>query len=307
MIVDTHHHIWDPAARRHAWLDGLPGLRRRFDLTDYAAAAAGSVTASVLVQVLASTEETEEFLALAAGSVTSAAVPAVAGVVGWVDLTRGDVREEISRLRELPGGDRLVGLRHLVQDEASPEWLDRPEVRRGLRAAGDAGLPFDLLIRPAQLPAALRVTADLDSVAFVLDHGAKPAIASGHAGPWSRLVGELAARPNVTCKLSGLVTEAGPGWTTDMIMPYVDRLLGCFGPGRLMFGSDWPVCTTVASLGEVIALARTTLERHLGPAELDATFRSNAIATYRLRFPGPDGEAGGDAGRTPGQVLLPRE
>jgi len=294
MIVDTHHHIWDPAARRHAWLDGLPGLRRRFGLTDYAAAAAGSVTASVLVQVLASTEETEEFLALAAGSVKSTAVPAVAGVVGWVDLTRGDVREEIGRLRELPGGDRLVGLRHLVQDEDSPEWLDRPEVRRGLRAAGDAGLPFDLLIRPPQLPAALRVTADLDSVAFVLDHGAKPAIAGGRAEPWSRLVGELAARPNVTCKLSGLVTEAGPGWTTDMITPYVDRLLDCFGPGRLMFGSDWPVCTMVASLGEVIALARTTLERRLGPAELDTVFRSNAIATYRLRFPGPDGEAGGE-------------
>jgi L-fuconolactonase len=282
MIVDAHHHVWDPGTRAHTWLDSLPGLRRRFSAADFALVAADhGVTASVLVQVLASAAETEEFLALAA--TTGAAPPGmIAGVVGWADLTAPGVADEIGRLRQLPGGGSLVGLRHLVQDELDPGWLDRRDVRRGIRAVGDAGLAYDLLVRPAQLPAALRVASDLDDVRFVLDHGAKPDIASGNLEPWSSLVAELARRPNVTCKLSGLVTEAGPGWTVPRIVPYAARLLECFGPGRLMFGSDWPVCTLAASYGEVLGLAREVLSGRLGPAELDAVFAGNAITTYQL-------------------------
>jgi L-fuconolactonase len=207
LIVDAHHHIWDPAARRHAWLDGLPALNRAFSLADFERASQPEgVTASVLVQVLASTEETEEFLALAAGSGT------VAGVVGWTDLTSPAVADEIARLQALPGGGRLAGIRHLAQDEPDPGWLLRPEVGRGIRAVGAAGLAYDLLVRPHQLPAALAVTGELADVRFVLDHGAKPAIASGGLEPWAAQISELAARPNVSCKVSGLVTEAGPGW-----------------------------------------------------------------------------------------------
>lgn len=284
MIVDAHHHVWDPGTRRHAWLDGLPGLRRPFRLPDYAGAAGPEgVTASVLVQVLNSTAETEEFLALADGTAGGPG-PEVAGVVGWADLTRDDIAGELDRLRAGPGGDRLAGLRHLVQDEPDPGWLTRPEVGRGLRAAGAAGLVFDVLVRPAQLPAALKVTAGLDDVRFVLDHGAKPEIAAGLFEPWAGLIGELAQRPNVTCKLSGLVTEAGPGWTPETFAPYVDRLLECFGPGRLMFGSDWPVCTLAASYHEVITLARTLLDARLSASEMDAVFGANAVAAYGLRL-----------------------
>jgi L-fuconolactonase len=282
VIVDAHHHVWDPAARRHAWLDGLPRIRRPFTLADYqAAAAAEGVTASVLVQVLASAEETAEFLALAAGS-AEGGPPVIAGVVGWADLTREDLGDELDRLRGLPGGDRLVGLRHLVQDEPDPGWLDRPGVRRGLRAVGAAGLAFDLLVRPAQLPAALRAATELSDVRFVLDHGAKPEIAAGRIEPWAGLVGALAGLPNVTCKLSGLVTEAGTSWSTEDFLPYVDRLLGSFGPGRLMFGSDWPVCTLAASYHEVMALARGTLGGRLSPGERDAVFGANAVGAYGL-------------------------
>ena len=285
MIVDAHHHVWDPGTRRHAWLDGLPELRRPFLLSGYAGAARPEgVTASVLVQVLNSTAETEEFLALAAGR-AGAAPPEVAGVVGWADLTRDDIGDELDRLRALPGGDRLAGLRHLVQDEPDPGWLVRPDVRRGLRAAGAAGLVFDVLVRPAQLPAALRLTGELDDVRFVLDHGAKPEVAAGRFEPWAGLIGELAQRPNVTCKLSGLVTEAGPGWKPETFAPYADRLLECFGPGRLMFGSDWPVCTLAASYHEVITLARTLLDGRLSPAETDAVFGGNAVAAYGLSVP----------------------
>lgn len=281
MIVDAHHHVWDPDTRPHAWLDDLPALRRRFGAADFTAVAADhGVAASVLVQVLASAAETEEFLALAATPAASQGM--IAGVVGWADLTASDVASEIARLRHLPGGDRLAGIRHLVQDEPDPGWLDRPDVRRGMRAVGDAGLAYDLLVRPAQLPAALRVASDLGDVRFVLDHGGKPDIASGHLEPWSSLVTELARRPNVTCKLSGLVTEAGSGWTATQIAPYADWLLDCFGPARLMFGSDWPVCTLAASYGEVLALAREALGDQLSPAEHDAVFASNAITTYQL-------------------------
>jgi L-fuconolactonase len=281
-IIDAHHHVWDPAARRHAWLDGFPALNRRFGPADFERASQPEgITGSVLVQVLASAAETAEFLALAA------AAGRVAGVVGWADLTSPAVPAEIARLRALPGGDLLAGIRHLVQDEPDPDWLRRPDVRRGLRAVGAAGLAYDLLVRPAQLPAALAVTGDLGEVRFVLDHGAKPAIASGAREPWASLISELATRPNVSCKVSGLVTEAGPGWRPAQIAPYIDHLLDCFGPGRLIFGSDWPVCTLVASYAEVIALARDALQGRLSPDELAAVFAGNAITAYGLEVAEP--------------------
>jgi L-fuconolactonase len=206
----------------------------------------------------------------------------VAGVVGWADLTSPAVADEIGRLRAGPGGDLLVGIRHLVQDEPDPDWLGRPDVRRGLRAVCAAGLTYDLLVRPGQLPAALAVTGALGNVRFVLDHGAKPEIAHRRLEPWASLIRALAARPNVICKVSGLVTEAGPGWRRDQIAPYVDHLLDCFGPTRLLFGSDWPVCTLAASYAEVVAVARDALALRLGPAELRAVFAANAVSAYGL-------------------------
>jgi L-fucono-1,5-lactonase len=318
MIIDAHHHVWDPGTRQHAWLDELPGLNRPFGLADFdQASAPQGVTASVLVQVLASASETEEFLALAAGAGgadgadgaaevgggtgrTGGAAGAggvaevrgggarggltIAGVVGWADLTSAAVADEIARLRAGPGGARLVGIRHLVESEPDPEWLRRPDVRRGLRAVGAAGLPYDLLVQPAQLPAALAVTGELDDVRFVLDHGAKPPIASGLREPWASMISDLAARPNVVCKLSGLVTEAGPGWRPAQIAPYIDHLLDRFGPGRLLFGSDWPVCTLEASYADVVALARGALADRLGPGEMDAFLVTNATSAYGLEL-----------------------
>jgi L-fuconolactonase len=280
MIIDAHHHVWDPRSRAHDWLADLTDLQRRFGLDDFAeASAAEEISASVLVQVLADTGETEEFLALADGA------NVVAAVVGWADLAGPDVAAELARLRGLPGGGRLAGIRHLVEGEPDPGWLDRPEVRRGLRAVGAAELCYDLLVHPGQLAAAIRVTGDLDSVRFVLDHGGKPAIGTGLLEPWARQVAELARRPNVTCKLSGLVTEAGPGWQPGQIAPYADWLLDCFGPGRLMFGSDWPVCTPEATYGQVVALAKALLGDRVSAAERDAVFGQNATVAYSLRPP----------------------
>jgi L-fuconolactonase len=281
MIIDAHHHLWDPGTRRHAWLDTFPPLRRRFGIGDFAGlAAAHGVTSSVLVQVLPSLSETGEFLAVAASGTL------VAAVVGWADLAAPDVADQVTRLRELPGGDRLAGIRHLVQDEPDPGWLDRPEVRRGLSALGDAGLVYDLLVRPAQLPAASRAARDLPGVSFVLDHGGKPDIARGQYEPWASLVGELAGRPNVACKLSGLVTEAGHHWSAARIGPYASWLIDSFGPRRLMVGSDWPVCTLATTYGEVLDLAVSALSARLGPADVALVLAGNAARIYGLGGPG---------------------
>lgn len=281
MIVDAHHHLWDPAATRHDWLADLPALQRRFDLSDFRQASAQpGVDASVLVQVLNSTAETEEFLQIAAASTGH-----IAGVVGWADLTGPGIADELARLKEQPGGSRLVGIRHLVPDEPDLSWLTRPDVQRGLAAVGAAGLAYDLLVRPQHLPAAIKITAALPDVRFVLDHGAKPEIATGSTQPWTKLIEELGRRPNVTCKLSGLVTEAGQAWSQSQIEPYAVLLLEAFGSDRLMFGSDWPVCLLAASYEEVFGLARALLTGLLSQSELDAVFGTNASRVYGLPPP----------------------
>ena len=196
-------------------------------------------------------EETREFLAVAEGS------DVVAGVVGWADLTAPGVSEALAALREGPGGDRLVGIRHLVQGEADPRWLCRADVRRGLTAVAEAGICYDLLTYPHQLPAAIETARALPQLTFVLDHLSKPPIAAGTLEPWATALRELAAEPNVFCKLSGMVTEANQGsWTVSDLRPYAGTALDAFGPDRLMFGSDWPVCLLAATYDEVAEAAR---------------------------------------------------
>ncbi|HLI15591.1 MAG TPA: amidohydrolase family protein [Acidimicrobiales bacterium] len=276
MRIDAHFHVWDPATRRHAWIEQTPALYRRFGVEEVEALAHGcGIERGVLVQVLAETDETEEFLALAQ------AHEFVAGVVGWVDLSAPDVGEAIARLRDGPGGERLVGVRHLVQSEPDPGYLGREAVVAGLRQVAGAGCRFDLLVTTAQLPAATRLAAALDDLPMVLDHGAKPPIATGELEPWRSWIARLAELEHVSCKLSGLVTEAGDRCTVEAIAPYADHLLECFGPRRLLFGSDWPVCTVAASYGEVVTLAGALIER-LSDAERAEVLGANAARFYGL-------------------------
>ncbi|UFR00837.1 amidohydrolase family protein [Streptomyces sp. Go40/10] len=279
MTVDAHHHVWDLAVRDQDWIRGpeLAPLRRNFGLADLEPEArAAGVDRTVLVQTVTAAEETPEFLALAAGH------GLVAGVVGWTDLTRPDVADELARLRALPGGSFLKGVRHQVQGEPDPEWLLRPDVLRGLAAVADAGLVYDLVVLPHQLPACVRAAAALPRLTFVLDHLGKPPVASGDREPWASGLRALAALPNTVAKLSGLVTEADPAsWTTEDLRPYTDAALEAFGPGRLMFGSDWPVCTTAATYTRVHDVARE-LTSALGPAERTALFETTAARVYDL-------------------------
>ncbi|MFI7382427.1 amidohydrolase family protein [Streptomyces sp. NPDC049813] len=252
-IVDAHHHVWDLSVRDQDWITGpeLAPIRRDFTLDDLAPQArAAGVTATVLVQTVTVAEETPELLALAGRGGLAAAV------VGWTDLTRPDVAEALAALRELPGGRHLVGIRHQVQGEADPAWLLRPDVRRGLAAVAAAGLAYDLVVLPHQLPACVAAAAAHPELTFVLDHVGKPPIATGDPEPWRTRVRALAALPNTVAKLSGMVTEADPAaWTVETLRPWAHTVLDAFGPGRVMFGSDWPVCTLAASYAQVVDVA----------------------------------------------------
>jgi L-fuconolactonase len=279
--IDAHHHLWELSRRPQSWLDPpeLAPIRRDFTGSDYAATAAeAQIGRSVLVQVLPDAEETREFLALAARS------PIIAAVVGWADLTRPDLADELAALSASPGGDLLRGIRHLVQAEPDPRWLARDDVRAGLRRVAAAGLGYDLLVVPHQLPAAIETVRAVPELGFVLDHLAKPPIASGELEPWAGLVRELAAEPNVTAKLSGLITEAAwDGWDAAHLRPYVDVALDAFGPERLMFGSDWPVALVAGTLPRWARTAEALLtDAGLSAAERDQIFQGTARRVYRV-------------------------
>ncbi|MET8830667.1 amidohydrolase family protein [Streptomyces sp. NPDC004610] len=279
MTVDAHHHVWDLTVRDQDWITGpaLAPLRRNFTADDLAPEArAAGVDRTVLVQTVTVADETPEFLALADGH------ELIAGVVGWTDLTAPGAADALAGLRALPGGDRLKGIRHQVQGEPDPEWLLRPDVHRGLAAVADAGLVYDLLVVPHQFPAAVRAAAAHPGLTFVLDHLGKPPVAAGELEPWATGIRALAALPHTVCKVSGLVTEADlASWTVADLRPYTDTVLEAFGPDRLMFGSDWPVCTLAASYGRVVSAARE-LTAALSPGERDALFTGTATRVYGL-------------------------
>ncbi|KUL22629.1 amidohydrolase family protein [Streptomyces regalis] len=277
MIVDAHFHVWDLSVRDQDWIDEHSPLRRNFTIKDLTPEArAAGVDRAVLVQTITVPEETPEFLALAAEH------ELIAGVVGWTDLIRPDVADELAGLRELPGGEHLKGIRHQVQGEPDPQWLLRADVRRGLAAVADAGLVYDLVVLPHQLPACVKAAADHPGLTFVLDHLGKPPIASGALEPWETAVRSLAALANTVCKLSGMVTEADlASWSVEDLRPYADVVLDAFGPQRLMFGSDWPVCTPTAPYGEVVSVARE-LTAGLDAAERAEVFAGTATRVYAL-------------------------
>ncbi|CCK25822.1 amidohydrolase [Streptomyces davaonensis JCM 4913] len=275
MTVDAHVHVWDLSVRDQDWIAQGSPIRRDFTVADLEQAArASGVDRAILVQTVTVPEETPEFLALAA------AHDLIAGVVGWTDLTAPGVAEELARLRELPGGHRLKGIRHQVQGEPDPQWLLRPDVQRGLAAVADAGLVYDLVVLPDQLPACAKAAAALPGLTFVLDHLGKPPVASGALDPWVSDLRALAALPNTVAKLSGLLTEADPAsWSVAGLRPYADTALDAFGPDRLMHGSDWPVCTQVAPYRQVMEISRELTAR-LDETEKEAVFSRTASRVY---------------------------
>jgi L-fuconolactonase len=287
-IVDAHHHVWDLSVRAQPFLDQpeLAPLRRNFLLSDLEPlAAAEGVTSTVVVQTVTEPDETPEMLELAAGS------DLVAGVVGWVDLEAPGTADAIGGLRELPGGDLLVGIRHPVLIEPDSDWLTRPAVLRGLADVAAAGLVYDVVVMPRHLPAAIAAAAAMPQLTFVLDHLGNPEIGAEVDPSWADAFGAFAALPNTAGKFSGFLGEPAPGpagpaparGQTAHLRPYYEIALDGFGPERLMFGSDWPVSTMTVGYSGVLAAARS-LTGDLSSAEKTAIFLDTAQRTYRLKL-----------------------
>jgi L-fuconolactonase len=280
-IIDAHHHVWDLSVHDQPFLDqpGLAPLRRNFLLADLEPqAAAQGVTATVVVQTITEPEETPELLTLAATS------NLVAGVVGWVDLEAPDVADAIAALRQLPGGDRLVGIRHPVLTEPDPDWLARPAVLRGLAVVAAAGLVYDVVAAGPQLRAAVAAATATPQLTFVLDHFGNPEIGSGVDESWASVFGAFAALPNTVGKFSGVLGELPPGradLADALLRAHCEIALAGFGADRLMFGSDWPVSTMHVGYDGVCAAARS-LTADLSQDERSAIFHDTARRTYRL-------------------------
>lgn len=277
MRVDAHYHQWDLAVHDQPWLAGIAMLERSFLLPELQPLwRAHEFDGGVLVQCLPEQDETAWLLRLAAGE------PDILGVVGWADLTAADLPGRLAALRNGPGGDRLIGLRHLVQSEDDPDWLARADVRRGLRTVAAAELIFDLLVRAEQLPAAAELTRAMPELTFVLDHAGNPPTSAAANQAWAANLAMLARQSNVAVKLSGLVTRFGSApWSIQRLRPWAETVLDAFGPGRVMFGSDWPVCLLAAEYAEVLTAAEALVDGLSGHEQMQV-FGGTATQWYRL-------------------------
>ena len=274
MTIDAHQHFWHFDADRDTWItDEMAALRRDFLPADLEPVLAqNGIDGCVAVQAAQSEVETLFLVSMAQ------TYDIVKGVVGWVDLQADTLPERLMALAEHP---EIKGYRHVAQGEPV-DFLIRPAVVQGIRRLAEFGLTYDILIYPNQLKAALHLVRAVPEVNFVVDHLAKPYIKRQDIIRWSNYMAEVAKCPNVTCKLSGLVTEADwQNWSKKDFFPYLDVVFDYFGPDRLLFGSDWPVCLVAANYTQV----KTLIEEYVHPwgDEVRAkVFGGNAVEFYRL-------------------------
>lgn len=269
--IDAHHHLWRYDADAFGWIDPASAIARDFD-TDALTVALASrdIDGAIAVQARQRPGETRMLLDAAARC------SAIRGVVGWIDLRAEDIADRIAT----GATPLLVGYRHVVQDEPDADFLLGDAFVRGVRAVVARGLRYDLLVDHRQLAT---VPALLDRVGggrFVLDHAAKPAIAAGGWQPWAERLAAVAACPGMMCKVSGLVTEADHArWTANDLERYLDHVFALFGPARLMWGSDWPVCLLAAEYGAVHDVIASYVARHC-PDAAEGIFGGHALTFY---------------------------
>lgn len=279
MRIDSHHHVWDLSVREQDWMvgDAVKPISRTFTMADMdPELEEHSIDYTVIVQTVAVMEETPEFLDIAHSH------PKVAAVVGWLDMESADITEALESHLAHPGSKRLVSIRDLAQYQEDPRWLMRENIVANVKRLGDRGLSFDLLTLPPQLAAAVELVRACPNTHFVLDHISKPYIAKGEIDGWAKDIKDLAALPNVTVKVSGMVTEADwHNWTPETFRPYVETVAEAFGAHRLMFGSDWPVCLLGGTYAEVVGIAET-LTSDWSASEKESFWSGTAIRSYRL-------------------------
>lgn len=274
MRVDAHQHFWRYSNEEYGWIDDrMAAIRRDFLPNDLAPLLRDSgIDATVAVQARQSLVETDWLLDLADEN------DWIAGVVGWVDLTDPAVEERLERLTFNP---KLKGVRHVLQGEPDA-YMAREDFNAGVAKLGRYRLTYDLLVSEQQLSSAIAFVDRHPNQRIVLDHLAKPLIVAQQLEPWRANIRELARRPNLACKLSGLVTEADfDHWTVDQLRPYVETVVEAFGSGRVLFGSDWPVCTVASSYGLWVDTLQQLIAE-LSKDEQARIFGGNAVNLYRL-------------------------
>lgn len=274
MRVDAHQHFWRLDRGDYAWLTpAMTALHRDFGPADLAPLLQRhGIAHTVLVQAADTVAETEYLLSIAD------ATSSVAGVVGWVPMDAPDAPETLARLA---GSPRLRGVRPMIQDIADTDWMLGDALTPAFRAVAELGLTFDALVMPRHLPNLLTLIERHVDVPMVIDHGAKPQIRDQAFTGWAADIALLARNTGAWCKLSGLVTEAAPGWSVATLKPYVDHLLDCFGPERLIWGSDWPV-VNLAGGYDAWRGATETLLADLSAEQRMAVEGGNAIRFYGL-------------------------
>ena len=274
MTIDAHQHFWVYNSVRDSWItDDMAMLRRDFLPADLEPVLqANGIDGCVTVQASQSGEETMFLVSMAR------AYGFIRGVVGWVDLRAANLHGQLEAYVQVK---EIRGFRHVVQAEPD-DFLMRPEVIAGIRQLAAFDFTYDILIYPQQLKAALHLVRAVPEVNFVIDHMAKPVITKQEISRWSNFMTEIAKQPNVSCKVSGMVTEADrQNWSKADFFPYLDVVFGKFGPDRLLFGSDWPVCLTAANYTQV----KTIVEEYVAPwgdEVRSKVFGGNAIAFYGL-------------------------
>src|SRR5438309_6686839 len=272
MRIDAHHHLWTLSRGDYGWLTpDLAPIYRDFCLSDLAPhLSAADIEGTILVQAAPTEAETMFLLDIAENA------DLVRGVVGWTDF---DAADGVARIEALAGRKLLVGLRPMVQDIPDDDWLLRPALAPLLAAMARNGLVFDALVLPRHRPRLLRLVDDHPNMQFVLDHCAKPRLATGEIADWHGDIALLAERPNIVCKLSGLVTEAAVGWQITDLRKAVDYVVACFGTHRLLWGSDWPVVNLAGGYEKWFAAAEALLA-DLSADEKAAIFGDNAARIY---------------------------
>jgi L-fuconolactonase len=285
MRIDAHQHFWDPARRDYGWLEKLEGepanrLQRPFLPADLSPILERhGIDRTILVQAAPTEAEAEYLLGIAERHAF------VAGAVVWLDL---EAPEFDRRLDALQRRREFLGVRPMLHDLPDPEWMLRPSVRRAFAALQDRDVCFDFLVRPVHLAPMLRILAEFPKLRAVVDHIAKPEIRGRQMEPWRTLLQRVAEHPGLYCKLSGMITEADhASWAPEDLFPYVEHALGCFGPARCMFGSDWPVCTLAGSYDQVLSALEHSLDDRDCGRGIDAPSRERiwggtAAEFYRL-------------------------
>lgn len=273
MRIDAHHHLWRYEPEAFAWIAEDGPIARDFSPTQLEAElGAARIDAAIAVQARQCEAETDFLLGCAD------ACPAIVGVVGWIDLRAPDIENRLGGRSDA----RVIGYRHVAQDEPDPDFLLGDAFVRGVRAVLAQDLAYDLLVSPAQLATAPRFLDRVGPGRLILDHAAKPAIRSGAWSPWAEAIAAAAAYPHLYCKVSGLVTEADhAAWRPQDIDRYLEHIFSLFSPERIIWGSDWPVCLLAAPYRRTLELVVDFVRRHHPGAE-EQVFAANARRAYAL-------------------------